>query len=493
MKHIKDWSLKNKIILHVSVIGAITAFFLTFLYIKTQRNIIHQTSQQKAELISSMIESSIHCIMKEGDIERLSSYIQEVSNLSDIRKIRILSSQGKISHSSLSEEIGSFIPQSSLQKLKTLLSNKSQFNLLVFLPKSTIQGFHVIKNNESCFRCHDRKNDINGILETHMDYSTAAALLKKSQVKGIFIALGALFVLTFIILRLFEKIVNKPLSQLKNKIKKVQEGELNTQFPVLKKDEIGSLAESFNNMVRRLKEANQKIEDLFNRQMEKAEHLASIGELAAGLAHEIKNPIAGMKGALEIINQKTDESDPKKEIFTEILLQIDKIDHIIQDLLSYAKPKEMRKKLVNPNQCIENAIKLAKPQLKDKDIHIDFQGIKNEAQACLDEDKIQEVILNLILNSIYAIEKKGEISIKLDEKNESVLKITLKDNGVGIKKENLFQIFNPFFTTKTRGTGLGLSICKKIINAHQGSIHVESEEKKGTTFTIELPVLKPCD
>jgi hypothetical protein len=244
-------------------------------------------------------------------------------------------------------------------------------------------------------------------------------------------------------------------------------------------------------MVRKLKEANHKIEKLFNKQMEKAEHLASIGELAAGLAHEIRNPIAGMKGALEIINQKMDESNPNKEIFIEILLQIEKINNIIQDLLSYAKPKEMSVGFVNPNECVKNAVKLATPQINNKDIHFRFRGLENGTYAWMDADKIQEVMLNLMLNSISAIDKKGHITIDLRERNKRGLEIIFSDNGKGMKKEILPQIFNPFFTSKKRGTGLGLSICKKIITAHKGSIEVKSQEREGTTFTIRLPVFQP--
>lgn len=493
MKNIRDWSLKNKIILHISIIGLLTACSLTFLYIRTQRNIIHSLNRQKAEIVSSMIESSIRRLMKEGNAEGLSTYIREATSLSYIKKIRIVNSQGKISHSSLPSENGRLIDQDAMKKLKDLTSQPNQPNIISFMPKSTIQRFHIIKNQRECFHCHTSQDNINGILEVFMNYADSTALLKRSQLQGAVIALIALSSITFIILRLSEKLINRPLSQLKDKMKKVQEGDLSVQFPPLKNDEIGSLAESFNSMVKKLREANQKIETLFNRQMEKAEHLASIGELAAGLAHEIKNPIAGMKGALEIISQKTDESDPTKEIFTEILLQIDKIDHIIQDLLSYAKPKELSKKSINPNECILDAIRLAKPQIKDKDIQIDFKSVEGDVLACWDKDKIQEVILNMLLNSISAINKKGNISIKLHKKDRNNFEIIVKDNGSGIKKEILPQIFNPFFTTKTRGTGLGLSICRKIIDAHDGTIQVQSEEKNGTSFYIELPALEKCD
>ncbi len=341
--------------------------------------------------------------------------------------------------------------------------------------------------------CHSPDEKINGILEVNIDYSNTIGFLRKSQLKGVVIALASLAILVVIILRLFEKLINRPISSLKDMMAKVEKGNLHLQLHVKKHDEIGNLTQSFNQMVRNLEEANTKIEELFSKQMEKAEHLASIGELAAGLAHEIKNPIAGMKGALEIINQKTDSSNPNKEIFTEMLLQIDKINKVIHDLLSYAKPKEMNKRVVDPNEAVNNAIKLARTQISDKEIDIQFKSLTNRTRALIDADKIQEVILNLMVNSISAINNKGRISIELHKKNQKELEIFFSDDGMGIKQEHMSQIFNPFFTTKNRGTGLGLSICKKIIEAHNGSIEVKSKSKEGTTFSIRLPVLNPED
>jgi signal transduction histidine kinase len=487
--NIKKWQLRHKIILHIAVIGVLTAVLLTSLYIRTQRDIIQTMSRQKTELLGSMIERSIFVAMKEGSPEKVQSTLQDIVLSNDIKNIRIINPQGKILRSSEKDEIGNSVEDYTLNNVNNFLSKRNQSNVIFIRPKSTIQGFRIIENRSECFSCHPPSEKINGILEVNIDYAPATSLLKKNQLKGVFIALVSLAILTFVIIRLFEKLINRPISQLKDKMKKVQGGDLNIRISSLKMDEIGSLGESFNIMVKKLNEANHKIEKLFNKQMEKAEHLASIGELAAGLAHEIRNPIAGMKGALEIINQKTDISDPKKEIFTEMLLQIEKINNVIQDLLSYAKPKEMSVSLINPNECIQNAIKLARPQMNNKEIHFHFKGSENINHAHIDSDKIQEVMLNLMLNSISAIEKKGNISIELRKRNKQELEIKLSDDGAGIKKEHLPQIFNPFFTTKSRGTGLGLSICKKIIDAHNGSIDVKSEERKGTLFTIQLPVL----
>lgn len=493
MLNIKQWKLRYKIVFHIAVIGALTTFFLVFLFINTQRSIIHKMSQQKAELIGSVIENSIYSYMKAGNIETVQKTLREISSSADIKGIRIINYEGKISHSSESDEVGRMVEPSTLDKMREFLSTKDQSNTIFKMPKSTILGFRKIENRSECFGCHSAQEKINSILKVDIDHSGAAVLLQKNQIKGIIIALAALTILSFVILRLFEKLINRPISQLKDRMRRVQEGDLDIQFSHLKNDEIGSLAKNFNRMVTDLKKANQKIEELFSKQMEKAEHLASIGELAAGLAHEIKNPIAGMKGALEIINQKTDSSDPNKEIFTEMLLQIEKINNVIHDLLSYAKPKEISMNLVDPNEAINNAIKLARTQVIDKEIDIRFKSLTNGTLALIDADKIQEVMLNLMVNSISAINYKGRISIELHEKNQKELEILFSDDGMGIKKEHLPQIFNPFFTTKNRGTGLGLSICKKIIEAHNGSIEVESKAKEGTTFSIRLPVLLHTD
>lgn len=486
-KNIRDWSLKHKLILHIFVIGLLTAILLTWLYLRTQKNIILTLSEGKAKLASSTVENSIYPAMKEGNPEKVQRALSDIVISEDINLVRIITPQGNILRSSQADERGGIVDETSLHNLNKFLS-RNYATPYSIKSRSIIQIYQSIENQKVCFGCHSPSQKIIGIIEVDMDYTEAASLLRKSQIMGVLIAVLSLTILTFIILRLFNKLISRPLMQMKDKMAQVQGGDLTIQIQPMKNDEIGDLAASFNSMVQKLKSANKKIQDLFHKQMEKAEHLASLGEIAAGLAHEIKNPIAGMKGALEIIDQKTDAADPKKEIFTEILLQIDRIDHVIQDLLSYARPKEMKQVKVNPNESIENALKLARPQAKDKDILFKYHGLDNNTLIWIDQDKIQEVMLNLMMNSISAIDTSGTIDIRAGKRNEKELEIVVADDGQGIKKEHQSQIFNPFFTTKSRGTGLGLSICKNIIEAHLGSITVESEEKRGTMFVIRLPL-----
>jgi len=144
--NIKQWKLRYKIVFHIAVIGALTTFFLVFLFINTQRSIIHKMSQQKAELIGSVIENSIYSYMKAGNIETVQKTLREISSSADIKGIRIINYEGKISHSSESDEVGRMVEPSTLNKMREFLSTKDQSNTIFKMPKSTILGFRKIKN-----------------------------------------------------------------------------------------------------------------------------------------------------------------------------------------------------------------------------------------------------------------------------------------------------------------------------------------------------------
>ena len=490
MKSLIHWKLRSKIILHILVIGAITAAFISYFYTKSQRDIIKSSSRQTVNLTGEVIEKSILEAMKEGRSDKVQAILENISESVNVKNLRILSPEGVILISSIADENGRQITEIDHKRLDSFLSDKKSGAQLPYVSHEFIQEYRLIKNGKECLTCHDQNKEILGILEMKLDYSSVFSILEKNRAMGIIVSLAALTVLTLIILRLFEKIINRPIFNLKKRMQKMQEGDFSTKVPITKDDEIGDLAKSFNIMIVKLEEANTRIEELHEKQMEKAEHLASLGEIAAGLAHDIKNPIAGMKGAIEIIYYKTGDSDSNKEVFKEVLVQIDKIDKIIRDLLRYARPKELEIK-VNPVEgCIKNAIKLAQMQVKKKDIQFHFNTLNKSIYGRLDTDKIQDLLLNLLLNSVAAIQDKGNITIELAAQNEKDLSISVSDDGRGIPKEQQSHIFQPFFTTKSEGTGLGLSICSKIISAHSGTIEVESFEGKGTTFIICLPVIE---
>lgn len=487
--NVKNWNLRQKIILHVFVIVILATMFLSYIYLSTLNNIFTLMNKQRSEMVSSMIECNLTYLMSQGQKKVLQTALNRIASLSNMKKVRILAPYGKIMHSSDKDEIGNIVSSQKVKVLKDIYPDLTQAKIYSDKIASTNLSFLPIKNKPECFDCHSPEKELNGILEIQIDDKETARILHQNQVKGLIIAFLALVALIIIILRLFEKIINRPISTLKKQMKEVQAGNLNVKLIPGKNDEIGDLTRSFNAMIEDLQNANKKIEALHNQQIEKAGHLASLGELAAGLAHEIKNPIAGIKGALEIIREQSDQEDPKKEIYTEIIRQTEKIHSIIQDLLSYSKPRPLDMAIVPPHKPIRTAVKLAESQTQNKDIKITFDEKGENIQIYMDENKIQEVILNMLLNSIAAIENKGLIKIetKIDSLN-NMYQIRIIDNGKGIKSEHITQVFSPFFTTRRKGTGLGLSICKKIIEEHEGTIKVKSRENKGTEFIIRIPM-----
>ncbi len=370
---IRHWTLRAKVIFHVLVLGAASAGILTLLSMTTHRGVIYALIQREADLVGSLTKSSVFFLKKCGRVEDAQAEIHELAlTTRGIKSIRILTPAGRIFASTRAEEKSTELSPEDRGTIRAMVAERAARQTRFSRSERTIRSLLLVENEPECYSCHGSERRVNGVLEVVFDYREASDLIWKSQWKGIVPAVLSLGILTFIILRLFERLINRPISLLKDKMKKVQDGDLSVRLEPRKNDEIGSLTVSFNLMVEKLKAANREIEALYNQRIERAEHLAAFGELAAGLAHEVKNPLSGMKGALEIISQNTTIADPQKEIFQEILVQIDKIICVMQDFLSYARPKPPHFSPVVPGLFVENAVRLAKTQLNGKDIRFHF-------------------------------------------------------------------------------------------------------------------------
>jgi signal transduction histidine kinase len=220
--------------------------------------------------------------------------------------------------------------------------------------------------------------------------------------------------------------------------------------------------------------------------LKESEHLASVGQLAAALAHEIKNPLAGISGAIQVIASALAPDDPHREIVDEILMQIDRLDATVRDLLVYARPKPPERMMQRVGGVVERALVLLRQEPALQNVTVRCEGLDCETEALIDDAQIQQVITNLLLNAADACEKGGEVSVRISSRN-GLVRIEVADQGTGMSASEAERAFEPFFTTKSRGTGLGLPICKRIIEAHDGRITLESQLGKGTGVLIELP------
>lgn len=255
-----------------------------------------------------------------------------------------------------------------------------------------------------------------------------------------------------------------------------------------KTDEIGFLYHHFSLLLDRVEASKKQLENA-QKQIYQAEKLASIGRLASGVAHQVNNPLNGIKSCLYAIQQNPHDAE-KNKLYIELINEgINNIETVVKKLLGFARQQSTSESLININESIQKVIQLFDFRLNEKRIIVKLELSDEIGFVKIDYHLFQEVIMNLLLNSYDAIEKDGTISITTMPEDEMFVNLIISDSGIGISEQDIKKIFDPFFTTKEvgTGTGLGLSVCLGIIESHDGKISVNSIVGQGTTFKITLP------
>ena len=282
-------------------------------------------------------------------------------------------------------------------------------------------------------------------------------------------------------------LIQRPMVELQDKVALVSEGNLDVVVSFSNRnDEIGDLGRNFNYMTQQLRDSRKEIETMHRTQMSRAEHLATLGELATGLAHEIRNPLAGIAGVIEIIGRDLPPTSPAREMVKDVRLEINQINRILTDLLETARPHPPQMLRSSLNTTVEHAVMLARQQVLSQPIKIELQQAPNLAEVEHDSDQIHQMVLNLLLNAVQAIDGAGTVRVEIGSRDDAA-SVTVTDTGRGIPEQQLPNIFRPFFTTKGNGTGLGLSLVRRIVEEHHGRINVCSVVGKGSTFEVLLP------
>jgi len=348
---------------------------------------------------------------------------------------------------------------------------------------------------------------------------------------------------------LFSRVLIRPLKDLLRLTQKISEGDFSQTIEVTSKNEIGQLISSFNRMIERLRENQESIDnylkslELANKNLKQAqeelirtEKLASIGRFAAGVAHEVGNPLGAILGYTSILEKNGIDREESKDYLKRIEKEIERINRIVRELLDFARPSKFEVRDIEVNKMIENTLSLLSHQKNFKNIETQLELQPDLPMIKGDESQLSQVLINIILNATDAMPNGGHLKIQTENlvvenllgdgfkplypprrkgdptesnysqlrkpdpfsalltkfpKGDRLVKIRISDTGIGIEQENLEKIFDPFFTTKEpdKGTGLGLSISLRIVESMDGKIRVESEEGKGTSFEIYFPAI----
>jgi two-component system NtrC family sensor kinase len=307
-------------------------------------------------------------------------------------------------------------------------------------------------------------------------------------------------------------IVTKPLSSLVEGMKRLSSGDMDYRIDFQASDEIGILAESFNSMSDELKEYKEKMEnwtksledevqkktsEIYRAQehLINTEKLASLGRMAAGVAHEINSPLTGIVTFAHLMLKRTPpENTQDVEDLNIIIDQAERCSKIIKGLLGFSRKSSSEKNIINLNTLLENTLAMVRHQSRFYNIIFDLQLDSSLPEVNVDPNQIQQVFLNLLINAADAMEKKGKITLATRpvENNGLFAEVEVTDSGPGIPENIVSKIFEPFFTTKPvgKGTGLGLAVSYGIIKKHEGTIFVRNSPGNGASFCIQLPVAR---
>ena len=320
----------------------------------------------------------------------------------------------------------------------------------------------------------------------------------KSFLTEILIANGIIGLLMILSAIFFSRRIINPIDSLVRAVKKISKGDLSEPIIVQSQDEIRALADEFEKMRLKLRESYVDLENKIEErtqalrdaqfQISHQEKMASLGLLAAGVAHEIGNPLTSISSMAQIIKRKVKDQNFIEYLNT-ILKNIERIRKIVRELVDFARPSSYEAADTNINEIIRNAVGIVKYDRRAKSINIELELENDLPSIFLVADQLLQVFINILINAVDAlVEDRNRIIIRSQKRGNNII-IQFEDEGIGIEPENISKIFEPFYTTKKvgKGTGLGLSVTYGIIKNLNGSIDVQSDPGKGTIFTITLP------
>jgi len=352
--------------------------------------------------------------------------------------------------------------------------------------------FYSIRNEENCRKCHSGNRVLTHV-EMVINASELRSVLRK--LTFLFVGVGGVFLFLLILgtQAIFSTLIEKPMGKIMEAIKEYENGLTADKIKTedMKSREFSILLEEMLLLFRKLEKAKKELEEFYQQRMQRADKLATIGELASSVAHEIKNPLAGINGVIQVLLKDEEIPYKAKEILREILNLTARLDRTVHNLLRFSKDTPAQFRMTNINEIIKKTLFIIEQQAITSKVVLQIQLDSSIPDSLMDEEQIGHLLINIILNAIQAMPDGGKISIKtsLEERDgNKYIKVSISDTGVGIPEGIRDKIFDPFFTTRPHGTGLGLYICKRIIKAHNGEIWVESEENRGSTFYFIIPL-----
>lgn len=513
----------------LALLGALVLF--SFLLVRHQRNELLAEAVRHVTQLSEVLIRSTRYAMLQNQPEYVHRIIQDVARQNNIEKVRVFSKEGVIIDSTHPPELGMrvdrkaegcFLCHQTERPVQQVPVSERARVFVTPTGKRMLASMEVIRNEPSCYNAachvHSSAQSVLGVLDIVYSIDEIDSAMTRSVLAIVVLLLGLVVVASVSMSLFVHRLVHVPLRDLEHGAKRISAGDLDQAIPVRSEDEFGRLASSFNAMTVALKESQRELRE-WNRTLEhkveertqelrkaeaetvRGEKLASVGLLAAGVAHELNNPLTGILTFSSLIRKNMPDGSPEAEDMDLVIKETKRSAAIIRRLLDFAREKAPEKKFADLNRLIEDTVRIVEQSAHLQDIRIELDLDRTLPPIWIDANMIEQVIMNMVVNAQQAIEKEGSISVRTRRTPQPrsaepgatplpMVEISITDTGCGIPEGNLKRIFDPFFSSKEvgKGTGLGLSVSHGIVKAHGGIIEVESRVGEGSTFRVYLPL-----
>jgi two-component system NtrC family sensor kinase len=522
-------SLKFKVSLYLTTVLVAVMMLFVLLLVQQERGEQLRTTVTHMEQLSQVIARSTRHAMLLDEPDIVDKIIEDIGKQEGIQRVRVLGKDGIIAHSNFQPEIGKRIDREAEHcsacheggKVLTEIPHHKKWRIFDSAGQQLLGNMEVIRNDTSCSSAschkHPASQSVLGIVDITYSLGEINQTMKAHVVNMVAVSIGFILLISISAGWLLHRMIYVPLRDLDKGARRLASGNFDNAIPVRAGDEFGSLARSSNAMMAALKKSRQDLQEwvqtleqkvnerteelrLAEAEVARGEKLASIGQLAAGIAHELNNPLTGVLTFTHLLRKKMPDGSQDAEDLDLVIRETKRCAAIIRRLLDFAREKVPEKALVNLNGLIEETVRFVERSAALQHIEIAIVLDPDLPLLFVDADLIKQVLMNILVNAQQAIEEHGKIVVQscvrkgrrlpgTSTEPMPVVEIAVSDTGCGIPKANLQRIFDPFFTSKEvgKGTGLGLSVSYGIVRSHGGEIEVESKEGEGTTFRIYLP------
>jgi signal transduction histidine kinase len=466
-------SLNKKLIGMMLLLSFILISVMQFLYAQSEKALLSELENQTAEL-SKAIQVGVEEVTSKGltDEMKLQNYLKKL-NAKGLKEISIISNADEIIASTnpmkVGEEVGHLRKERIIKaELGEPVSKEGKvYN--VILP--------VVAGNEHY-----------GYIHLKINVEDFSEILASNSIKRT-VATSLVFGLGIILAVFLSWMYTKPIHNVVNAARSVAAGDLTPELITDRKDEIGELTKAFNYMVQKLRE-----ERALEEKLREAEHLSGIAQLGKSIAHEIRNPLNFISLSIDHLKTKYipnqgEDKEKFESLITSIKHEIQRLNKLAGDFLDYGKSLRLTLQDVDIEGLINEVISLVSAKAEKDSIKIYFQS-GGLPKLSADPELIKTCIFNIIINAFQAMPDNGTLTVTTKVSNGKAY-IIIEDTGIGVSKENLPKLFDPFFSTKSTGLGLGLAMTKRVIEEHGGRADFQSTEGKGSTMTISLPITPP--